>query len=345
MMKKALSLLLLLALALGAVSCAPAQAPAATPVPAAATPADSAAPVETPAAEPTGAQAGPLRIAALKGPTGMGMVALMGEEYAKQYDITLASAPDDVTASLISGSLDIAAVPINLAAVLYNKLEGDVEMLAVNTLGVLYVLENGDTVQSLQDLSGKILGATGQGSTPEYILNYLLEKNGLADVQVEYYSEHSELATLLASGDVSLGMLPEPNVTAALAQNAALRVALNLTEEWGKVSGTALVQGCIIARKSAVEGKEAALAQFLTDYAASTAFVNGHHDKASLLIEQYGVMAKAALAKKAIPNCNIVCLTGEEMRAAADGMLQVLFAANPKSVGGAVPGDDFYYAG
>lgn len=343
MMKRLFAILLALLLLLSAAACAPAQ-PAPVPEPDAP---PQAAPEPDPAQTPEAApnQAEPLSVAALKGPTGMGMVALMGKEYANQYAITLASSPDEVTAAFIAGSLDVAAVPINLAAVLYSKLEGDVTMLAVNTLGVLYILENGDSIQSMADLSGKALGATGQGATPEYILNYLLEKNGIEGAKVEYYSEHSELATLLASGDVKLGMLPEPNVTAALAQSADLRIALDLTEEWDKVSDTELVQGCIIARKSAIGGRDGEIGQFLKDYEVSTAFVNEHHAKASLLIEQYGIMAKAALAKQAIGNCNIVCLTGEEMRAAADGMIQVLFAANPKSVGGAVPGDDFYYAG
>lgn len=342
-MKKLFAILLTLLLALSVAACAPAQQPAATSQPEATVQpaAEEATPAPAQATAPV--QAGPLNVAALKGPTGMGIVALMGQEYASQYAVTLASSPDEVTAAFIAGSLDIAAVPINLGAVLYNKLEGDVAMLAVNTLGVLYILENGDSIQSIADLSGKTLGATGQGSTPEYVLNYLLEKNGIADAKVEYYTEHSELATLLTAGDVKLGMLPEPNVTATLAQNADLRVALDLTAEWSKVSDTKLVQGCIIARKSALEGREADITKFLKDYEASTAFVNGHHKKASILIEQYGIMAKAALAQKAIGKSNIVCLTGEEMRAAASGMLQVLFEANPKSVGGALPGDDFYY--
>ncbi|MEA4969636.1 MAG: MqnA/MqnD/SBP family protein [Candidatus Pelethousia sp.] len=342
-MKKLFAILVTLLLALNAAACAPAGQPAVSPEPEAVSQPTEEAASPTPVETAAPVQAGPLNIAALKGPTGMGMVALMGQEYASQYAITLASSPDEVTAAFIAGSLDIAAVPINLAAVLYNKLEGEAVMLAVNTLGVLYILENGDSIQSIADLSGKTLGATGQGSTPEYVLNYLLEKNGIVDAKVEYYSEHSELGTLLAAGDVKLGMLPEPNVTATMAQNADLRVALDLTEAWSQVSDTKLVQGCIIARKSSLEGREADIAKFLKDYAASTAFVNAHHKKASMLIEQYGIMAKAALAQQAISKSNIVCITGEEMRAAASGMLQVLFEANPKSVGGALPGDAFYY--
>ena len=286
----------------------------------------------------------PVKLGTLMGPTGMGMVAIMGEEYAKEYDITVSSAPEDITAAFISGELDMAAVPINLASVLYNKLDGDVYMLAVNTLGVLYVLENGNEVNSMADLAGKTLYATGQGATPEYIINYLLEKNGIAgEVSVEYKAEHSELAALMASGEVTLGMLPQPNVTATLAKNAELRIALDLTEEWGKVSDTQLVQGCIIARRSFVEENKAVIATFLKDYEASVAFVNEHHEKASLLMETYGIIPSASLAKAAIKKCNIVCLTGDDMAAAASGMLNVLFEVEPKSVGGALPDEELYY--
>ncbi len=284
-----------------------------------------------------------INIGTLKGPTGMGMVGLMGEEY-PLYNITLAGAPDEINASFISGAIDVASVPVNLAPVLYSKLEGDVVVLAVNTLGVLYVIENGDAVNAIGDLAGKTVYATGQGATPEYILQYLLEKNGLSEqTKVEFMGEHSELASQLAAGKVELGMLPEPNVTATLAQNEGLRVALDLTKEWEAVCDTPLVQGCLIARKSFVQEHGDAVEKLLADYAASVAFVNEHHEKASLLIENYGIMAKAALAKKAIGRCNIVCLTGAEMKAAADGMMQVLYSANPKSVGGKLPGDDFYY--
>ena len=285
----------------------------------------------------------PINIGVLMGPTGMGAVALMGDEYADKYSITVASAPDDVTAAFISGELDMAAVPVNLASVLYNKLDGDVVMLAVNTLGVLYVLQSGDQISGIADLAGKTLYATGQGATPEYIINYLLEANGIADqVTVEYKSEHSELAALMASGEVTLGMLPEPNVTATLAKNDSLSVALDLTEEWDKVSDTALVQGCLIAHRSFVEAHGDAVKAFMKDYTASTAFVNEHHEKASMLMETYGIIPSAALAKAAIKKCNIVCITGDEMAEAAGGMLEVLYNANPKSVGGALPGEDLY---
>lgn len=282
-----------------------------------------------------------IRIAALKGPTGMGMVKLIGDEY-PHYRVSIEASPDALAPRFISGDVDVAAVPINLASVLYNKLGGDVVVLAVNTLGVLYVLENGDTVHSFADLSGKKLYATGQGATPEYILNYLMEKNGV-EADVEYVGEHAALATMLASGEVELGMLPQPNVTGALNGNESLRVALDLTEEWGKVSDAQLVQGVVIARKSFVEANKDAVDIFLRDYKASSEFVNSNVDEAAKLIAAAEILPQEGLAKKAIPSCNITFISGADMKAAVSGMLEVLFAANPQSVGGSLPTDDFYY--
>ncbi len=288
----------------------------------------------------------PIRITGLKGPTGMGMTLLMGNEFADKYAITLSSAPDDVTAQLISGETDIAAVPLNLASVLYNKTEGGVVMLAVNTLGVLYVLENGEEIQSVTDLAGKTLYATGQGSTPEYMLNYILAQYGLTDsVTVEYKAEHSELATLMASGDVTLGMLPEPNVTSVLMQNESVRVALDLNALWEEATGISAVQGCIVVRSEYLAEHEAEVKAFLEDYQASVNYVNEHHEKAAAMMETYGVVAKAAVGKASIEKSNIVFITGSDMREMAEAMLNVLFDANAKSVGGALPGDDFYYSG
>lgn len=287
-----------------------------------------------------------INIAALKGPTGMGIAPLTDKTAYPHYNISIESAPDVVTSAFIAGDIDVAAVPINVASVLYNKLEGDVVMLGVTTLGVLYVLEAGDTVQTISDLSGKTLYATGQGSTPEYIINYLLEQNGLTDsVSIEYTAEHSELASLLASGEVTLGMLPEPNVTATLAKNSSLRVALDLTEEWDKVCDTQLVQGCLIARESFVTEHKDAINTLISDYEAATKLVNTKHDVAAQLIVDNGILADVTLASNAISRCNIVFLASSEMKTAAAGMFEVLFASNPKSIGGALPADDLYYMG
>lgn len=284
-----------------------------------------------------------LRIAALKGPTGMGIAPLMNKEIYANYDITIGSDPSAVTSSFIAGEYDIACVPVNVAAVLYNKLEGDVVMLAINTLGVMYVLESGEEINSMADLSGKTLYATGQGSTPEFVLNYLLEKNGLTDVTVEYKAEHSELATLMADGSVTLGMLPEPNVTATMAKNDSLHVALDLTAEWNKVSDTKLVQGVIIARRSFVNEHKNAIKQFMDNYGKAVELVNTASDEACQMIVDAGILPAAPIAKAAIPRCNIVFITGDEMKASASALYEVFFAAEPKSVGGKLPAEDLYY--
>ena len=293
-----------------------------------------------------------VKIAALKGPTGMGMAKLMEdastETAGDHYEITLAGAPDELTGKIIQGQVDIAAVPTNLASVLYKKTEGKIQVVALNTLGVLYLLEKGDSIQSIADLKGKTIGATGQGSTPEYVLNYILTQNGLEpgkDVTIQWYTEHSELATLMTAGKVDIGMLPEPNVTAVLSGNTEVGIALNLTEEWGKVAGdkSDLTMGCLVVQKKFAEENKAALDRFLKKYKASVRYVNENIDEASGLIEKHGVLPKAAVAKKAIPNCNITYIEGAEMKGILSGFLQVLYDANPASIGGAMPDDAFYY--
>ena len=296
-----------------------------------------------------------VRVGGLKGPTAMGMVKLMEEDAAgttaNDYEFTLAGSADEINPLLIKGELDIAAVPTNVASVLYNKTEGQVEILALNTLGVLYVVENGNTIQSVEDLRGKTIYSTGKGATPEYALNYILGENGLTtgtDVTVEYKSEHSELASLLAAGQADLAVLPQPFVTSVLAKNPDVRIALNLTEEWDKVTedGSKLTMGALVVRKDFAESNPEAVRNFLKEYQASTQYVTdeANLDDAAALIEQYGIIS-AAVAKQALPYCNIVCITSEEMRTAAEGFLSILAKANPQSVGGTLPAEDFYYIG
>ena len=285
-----------------------------------------------------------IRIAALKGPTGMGMVKLADKQNYPNYTVSIEASPDALNPRIISGEVDVAAVPVNLASVLYNKLDGDISVLAVSTLGVLYVVEAGSEVNSVADLAGKTVYATGQGATPEYILNYLIDKNGVAgSVEVNYVGEHAALASMLADGSAEIGMLPEPNVTSTLAGNDDLRIALNLTEEWNKVCSTELVQGVVIARKSFVNEHPEAIEQFLREYEKSSAFVNENIDEAAKLIVDAGILGNVEIAKKAIPNCNISFSKGEAMHKAVEGMLTVLFEANPKSIGGKLPDKDFYY--
>ncbi len=288
-------------------------------------------------------QAAPVRCIALAGPTGMGLAYLM-EERADSYTVELATAPDQITGKFVSGEVDIAAVPINLAAVLNNKTEGQAVMIAVNTLGVLYIVENGDSVKTMADLSGKTLYCTGQGSTPEYTINYLLEKNGLDDVTIEYVSEHSALAAQLADGSVALGMLPEPHVSSVRIKNDGARVALDLNAEWKSATGVDLVQGCFIVRKDFLEANPERVKQFLTDAKESADKLLSEADAPSIVVKQ-GILGAEAVARMAIPSCNVVCITGEEMKALSENMLGILFESNPKSVGGTLPNEDFYYLG
>lgn len=293
-----------------------------------------------------------INIAVLAGPTGMGAAKLMSDNTAgsavNKYTFTVATSPDEVTAAVINGSVDIAAVPSNLASVLYNKTKGTVEVMAVNTLGVLYLLENGNTINSVDDLRGKTIYATGQASTPEYVLRYVLKQNGIdpdTDVTIKYYAAHAELATLMSTGDVVLGMLPEPNVTAVLSANANVHIALNLTDEWNKVSGGAskLIMGCIIVNRAFAEANKPAVDAFLAEYKGSIDYVNANNTEAAQLIADNGIIAKAEVAQKALPNCNIVYIDGDEMKKQLSGFLEVLYAANPASVGGTMPDDAFYY--
>lgn len=282
-----------------------------------------------------------LSIGAMKGPTGMGLAKLM-ENSEDNFEITLYDAPDVVTGKFISGEIDIAAVPINLASTLYNKTEGEAVLLAINTLGVLYVLENGESVQSFADLAGKTLYATGQGSTPQYVLDRLLAENNLTDsVTVEYIAEHAALANMMAAGEATLAMLPEPNVSAVLLKNADVRVALNLTQEWDKVIDTTLIQGCYIVKKSVLDEHPKAVEAFVKAADESAAYMRTEADAASIAAAQ-GVVASEAIAAKAMQNCNLVCITGEEMKTIAAAMFETLYEANPASVGGKLPADDFY---
>ncbi len=295
-----------------------------------------------------------VRVMALKGPTGMGMVQLMENSAngtaQNQYDIKLAAAPEEVSAAVIAGTVDIAAVPVNLASVLFNKPDVDISFAAINTLGVLYILENGNTVNSLEDIKGKKIYATGQGATPQYVLEHLLKENGIdpaTDVEIEYIAEHAELATKLAANDAAIGLLPEPQVTSALTTaknngNNDLRIALNVTEEWQKLGDGELVQGCIIVSNKFKTEHPEAFTKFMEEYKASTVYVVENPKDASLLIEKHGIVPKAALAEKAIPNCNICCVDGENGIAYMKNILEILYNANPKSVGGALPTDEFY---
>lgn len=359
MTRKLLALTLSLALTAGLAACST-QAPAEDTAPPEST--APAAETQTPAAE-TAVPYQTVHLGLLSGPTGMGAAKMISDSDAayaqiedgtydpsngvlEHYEVTLGSDPaNDIVPRLTNGELDIAAIPTNLAATLYNRTDGGIKLLALNTLGVLHILENGDTVNSLADLEGRTLYATGQGSNPEYVLNYLLEANGLdpaADVDIQWLASE-ELTARMASGDIDLCMLPVPAATTVMMQNSDVRDAIDLNDAWTEsgAQGT-FTMGCLVARTEWLEDNSELVPGILEEYAASIDYANSNPEEASALIEQYGIVPKAAVAQAAIPQANMVCVTGEDMKGIAD-YYQVLFDADPTSIGGAIPGEDFYY--
>ena len=290
-----------------------------------------------------------IRLGSLKGPTTMGMVKLLSDNEAGltavKYESTVVANATELMPLFLRGELDVLALPVNAGSVLYNKSQAGATLLAVNTLGVLYIVEKGgETVQSVADLKGKTIYATGKSTTPEYALSYLLTQNGLdiaADVTMEWKSEASEVVAQISTLDSAVALLPKPFVTVAQTKVEGLRVALDMTAEWAAV-GSTLITGGLIIRTAFLEEHPEAVATFLVEYAASTQYVNENVEEAAALVEQY-IGVAAGVAKKAIPACNIVCLTGEEMKAAVEKYLTVLFELNPDAVGGAMPGEGFYY--
>ena len=288
----------------------------------------------------------------LSGPTGIGAMNLWAAadagETENTYHITMSGANDEVVAAISKGEADIAAVATNMAAALYNKTEGGVTVLAVNTLGVLSLLGNGQEAASIADLAGKTIYAPGQGANPEYILRYVLTGNGLdpdKDVTIQFVGEGSELLTVWQTDPEAIIMAPQPVATSILMQNENAVTIFNMTDEWDKVSGgdSTLMMGCVIVRNEFLQENPGAVALFLQEYAASIEKAQSDVEGTAALCEQYGLIPKAALAKAAIPSCGLTFVTGAEMKSALSGYLQVMFDADPKSVGGAMPGDDFYY--
>ena len=349
--KKVLSAVLALAMAASLAACGGAAAVSSTEP--ASEPAATEAPAET---TETAAESAGIRIAGLKGPTTMGLVNLIAQaeagQTAQDYAFTMYGAADELVPLLVKGELDAAAIPANLAATLYQKTGGALEVACINTLGVLYVVELGNNIQSVEDLKGATIVTTGKGTTPEYVLRYVLSQNGIdpdKDVTIEYLSEATEVAARLTTpttdSSTIVAMLPQPFVTSVVAQSeGGVRVALDMNEEWQKVAGSRLVTGVTVVRKEFAEANPDVMAQLMTDYAASVESVTADLSGTAALCEQYGVVAKAALAEKALPSCNIVFETGDEMKTDLTAYLQVLYDADPASVGGALPGEDFYRA-
>lgn len=293
-----------------------------------------------------------IQVAALNGPTGMGMVKLMEDNEVNKclldYEFSLLSSPDDLVGKVINGEVDIAALPTNLAMVLYNRTEGQIQLAAVNTLGVSYVLERGDSIHSIEDLKGKTINVSGKGAIPDYALQYILNKNNFEvdkDVMMDFKLQHGDLAAALVEGDVDIALLPQPHVTTAMMKNENLRIALDITEEWKKVTNNTgeLAMGAIIIQKEFAENNKEILDIFLEEYKQSVDFVNQDVDEAAELIEKYGILPSATIAKKAIPYSNIVYIDAQDAKEFLDELYQILFTFEPKSIGGKLGNEEFYY--
>ena len=294
-----------------------------------------------------------VRVGSLKGPTSMGILFLMDKaqrgETEESYEFRMAAGADELLPLMAKGELDIALVPANVAALLYQKTEGGVAVIDINTLGVLYMVTGTAEVSSVADLKDRTIYLTGKGTTPEASLRYILETNGLteADYALEFKSEATEVAAVLAENPDAIGLLPQPFVTAALMQNDELRVVLDMNEEWLHIGNGAegMVTGVTVVRKDFLEEHPRAVEAFLEEHALSVAAVNEDAEAGAALAVQAGIVAKEPIALKAIPQCNIVCVTGQEMKDALSAYLQVLAEFNGELVGGRLPGDDFYYLG
>ena len=338
-MKKVFAILLALSMLLAMTACG-GNAPETTApsVP------ETTAPLET----TTPVAAEPVDVMVLNGTTGFGMANLMDAAAngaaAQEYTFSVETDASNIVAALVNGSVDIAALPTNAAAAVYNKTQGGVQVLALNTLGVLYLVTDGSVeISSMADLAGQTVYAPAQN--PSFIFQHIVQANGLTDVTIDKtYAQPADLNAAVASGQVSIAVLPEPMVTVAKSKNPELQVALDLTAEWDKVSAEgSLVQGCVVVRKEFAQANPQAIALFLEEYGASIQSMLDDIEGTAAKIEANGIFTKAAVAAKAIPNCNVCFITGAEMKTALEAFMSTMFEVAPASVGGSIPGEDFYY--
>ncbi len=289
-----------------------------------------------------------VRVGSLSGPTTIGIVNLMNDvdtaENDTNYEFTVATQPDEIAAALNAGDLDIALIPANLASVLYNRTEGGIEVIDINTYGVLYCLSTDSSIQSIGSLAGRTVITTGQGATPEYAINYLLGQYGITDCTLDFKTEGAEVIASLQENPDQIAILPQPAATAAMAQVEGLGIAFSLDDEWsGVTSDSRLVTGVTVVRTAFAEEHPEAVASFIEDHRDSVDEANNNVEQTAQFVVDAGIVGAAPIAQRAIPLCNIVCVTGDQMRTDLQGYLQTLYDANPQAVGGALPGDDFYY--
>lgn len=350
MKKKLLALFLVAAMIFGLTACGKTSSQTGTTAGGSTTAASEEGTTADAQTDPAKVEGCDFNIASLKGPTSIGLVKLFSDSDAgntvNKYNYSIYGTADEISTGMVKGDLDVAAVPCNLASVLYNKTEGQVVIAAVNTLGVLYIVEKGEELGSIADLKGKTIYTTGQGTTPEYTLRYLLSQNGLdpdKDVTIEFCSEASEVVSTIATMDSAVAMLPQPYVTVAQTKVDGLKVAFDVTEEWEKADkDSTVVTGVLIARKAFIEEHPEQFKAFLDEYKVSAEYANSNVEDTAELVEKFDIF-KAAIAKKAIPECNVTFITGDDMKTKVSSYLKVLFDANPKAVGGKLPDDGIYY--
>lgn len=289
-------------------------------------------------------------IGVLKGPTGMGMVKLMEDDSnfeVPNYNISAYSSPDELVGKIINKEVDIAALPTNLASVIYNKTEGDIAVIAINTLGVLYVVDSTGTIESITDLAGKKISASGKGTVVEYAFSYLLRSNGLnpaEDLEIDYSLSHEELAAAVALGDVQIALLPQPHVTTAIMKNQKAKIAIDLTKEWDSLNnGSQLAMGCLVANRAFLDNNQERVNDFLDVYSDSVKWVNENPELAGELTEKYEILGNKTIAIKAIPQSSIVYIDSTNAKEILEGFYKILYEQNPKALGGAMPDDAFYY--
>lgn len=293
-----------------------------------------------------------IRIASMKGPTTMGMVKLMSNSdngmYEDKYSVELYGTADEIVTGLVKGEIDVANVPCNLASALYNKTNGGISVACINTMGVLYVVESGESISAIGDLVGKTIYSTGKGTTPEFAFNYILKQNGInpdTDLDIQYKSESTEVTAILQNDESAIAVLPQPYITIASAKNDKLRMALSLMDEWEKVSDNgSLVTGVTVVRNEFLEANGAAFERFMKRYSDSVEFALADEEKTATLIGEYDIVPRS-IAIKALPYCSISMVTGNEMKQLIEGYLNMLFDSEPSSIGGKLPENDFYFIG
>lgn len=317
----------------------------------------SEAPSEEPSEAPSETPAQEINLAVLSGPTGVGAAKLLSDNDAgttmNRYNVTVAADNQQVSAGLINGEFDIAAVATNVASNLYHKTEGGVQIAAINTLGVLYILGKGidDTLDasSMASLKGRTVYATGQGANPEYVLNYLLAENGVqpSEVDIQWMAAEEVTASMLQAEGEAICMLPVPAATALIAKSEGnIQAIFDLSAEWDALyNGSQLTMGCVVVNTQFAAENPGAVENFLEEYQASIEYVKANPEEMAQTVADLGIAPSAAIAQKAIPQCNLTFLAGEDMRDAIQGYYEVLYAADPASIGGSIPDDGFYYMG